>query len=218
MAKQYGVCSGKGETDVPIRRIGCCLVSVAIVAWVLIVRDAGDYSTHQSFALATLPWILEFLGSTLNDEPRKYGFSAITNNAMLALDVLLVAGLLSDSDPWANAATKMALLVWLVNAIGFTLLPQYGEKVMWGMKDRCETVDHLLYRVCGLGCAQNFVLVYLLDVNKIDPVKALGFSFMVNAAGLILLTIFREKRSAALQCLMLMTLGSAFLTVPMPSE
>ena len=192
------------------------------MAWALILQWDKHYTIQQSFALGMLPWILEFLSSTLHDEPKKYGFSATTNNAMLVLDILLLAGFLSESPPdhWVSTiAAKTGLFTWFINLIGFTLLPQYGERLMWGMKDRCETVDHLLYQVCGLGCAQNMVLFYLLDQNiKMDPVKALGYSFALNSVGLMLLAVFRHKRGPVQQHQMLMAVGAATLSFAMLRE
>jgi hypothetical protein len=177
--KKYHV-KDTGLNYVITRRIGACLLWMFCVSWCLIFRD---YSKYDAFGAGTWPWIIDGIGSTLNGEPNKYGFSPFTNRLMLAINVTTIMAMESEDETWKTIMIAIVAAWWLINGIGFTLLPSLGETGLWKVTNLNEE-SMLLFRICGFCCLANGTMVALID-QHVDTARALGYGFLLLMAGLI---------------------------------
>jgi hypothetical protein len=183
--KKYHV-QDTGLNYVIARRIGACLLWIFCFSWCLIFQNYTKYDAFCSW-----PWIIDGIGSTLNGEPKKYGFSPLTNIFMLILSLTSVLAMDSDNEAWKNIMIKISTAWWIINGVGFTLLPGLGETGLWKVANlNAESV--FLFRVCGFICLANGTILGLLDMN-VDVVRALGHGFVVLTAGLVVPFYVNEK-------------------------
>jgi hypothetical protein len=169
-----------GLNYVITRRIGACLLWMFCVSWCLIFQN---YSKYDAFGAGTWPWIIDGIGSTLNYEPKKYGFSPLTNLFMLAISVASILAMESENEDWKSIMIKISTAWWLLNGVGLTLLPSLGEKSLWKFASLDEESTFLL-RICGFCCLANGIMVALID-QDIDAVRAMGYGFVALTAGLL---------------------------------
>jgi hypothetical protein len=180
------------------------------VSWCLIFRD---YSRYDAFGVGTWPWIIDGIGSTLNYEPKKYGFSPLTNLFMLAISVASLLVMDSDNEAWKSIMIKISTAWWLLNGVGLTLLPSLGESGLWKVVNLDEE-SMFLFRICGFCCLANGTMVALID-QDVDAVRAMGYGFVALMAGLLAPVFAKEKHGMVQQRHRYMLLGAGALTVLM---
>lgn len=158
------------------------------VSWCLIFRN---YSKYDAFGAGTWPWIIDGIGSTLNYEPKKYGFSPLTNFFMLGISVASILTMESESEAWKSVMIKISTAWWFLNGFGLTLLPSLGEKGLWKFASLNEE-SALLLRICGYCCLANGIMVALID-QDVHAVRAMGYGFLALTAGLLSPFFVHEK-------------------------
>ena len=103
---------------------------------------------------------------------------------------------------------------WVAYAIGDLVAPRSVATKNWGLEPEAFDADKkLLFQASGILCAQCFVFPLLITL-KMDPVRALGYSFAVLTVGLLFPIVVRDEHKIQSRHLV-MTLLSAGLTYPM---
>lgn len=178
--KKYRV-KASGPHQVITRRIGASLLWFFAMSWCLVFNT--DYTLIEAYAVGALPFIIDGIGSWFSDEPKRFHFSAYTNNCMLLHFVLSVAAARSRTDDnWQDYHLQFSIGWWLVHAVSFSLLPRFGATGLWEIKD-VDDEGIFLFRMCGFCCATNATVLALL-YQGMDPVHAFGYGFAVQTVGL----------------------------------
>ena len=158
------------------------MLFASITAWSLIVQD---YSKGNTYALACIPWVVEFLGSTLNKEPERHGYSVRSNFFSLVFCSALIPGFLTETGTWYNLAILFGTLNWLVYSITSLFFPRFLAVTMWQIDPKQFEQKKFIYPMSGVSCVHCLVLVSALEIFRLEPVTAMAYAQVALAVGLL---------------------------------
>ena len=205
-SKKYGVDDTVSNRGI-IRCIGANLLSVFAVAWCVVIND---YDIYTATAASSWPWIVEWLTTILNGEPKKCGYSPYVPYLLLAVSSSNAAFSSMRNEAVATVMRRVSTFSLFFHAIGFTVLPAITSAIRDSkIMDNEET--SFLLRTFGCTCAHFGVLSALLDFGKMDPIRALGYATAVQTATLMATIIFDKKFASASTRHLYMGVGSAWL-------
>jgi hypothetical protein len=191
--------------------MGANLLAIFLSAWCLIFNN---YSLLFSGGVVALPWIIYWLTSILNDEPKKHGHSIVPAYIMLVLNVLCTSACFRENELWASILWKILILGLLLHAVGFTILPALTNAI-WNSKLTEDEENEFIFRTFGYTCLQYGVYLIALFELNMDPVRAMGYGTLVQTIGLLAPILKRDKFGRVQERHRLMALGSAILAYVM---
>jgi hypothetical protein len=179
--KSYGITSASEEDILTTKVIGVNQLCATTTAALLLF-----YGTDVNTALAygVVPQILWFVTGLINDYPAKFGTDSSANKIWAAIDIVLMYGLLKNTD-WAIGAYKGALAL---TGLSFLVTRWNPAKAMefYGKKTPMSPLTAINLKNMsnvGLGfLVQNFALLSGVDtLTSIGYLWALaGVNFLIS--------------------------------------